>query len=76
MSEVSDALVICVSAHLQKILYSVFILFVGIFALFCFAETFLSLIEFVSKIIVGVVVVIINYVFSKLIIFKNKEKTE
>lgn len=32
--------------------------------------------EFVSKIIVGVVVVIINYVFSKLIIFKNKEKTE
>lgn len=34
-----------------KILYSVFILFVGIFALFCFAETFLSLIEFVSKII-------------------------
>ncbi|MBQ3007184.1 MAG: GtrA family protein [Clostridia bacterium] len=30
--------------------------------------------EFVSKIIVGIVVVIINYVFSKLIIFKNKDK--
>lgn len=30
--------------------------------------------EFVSKIIVGVVVVIINYVFSKLLIFKKKEE--
>ncbi|MBQ2847547.1 MAG: GtrA family protein [Clostridia bacterium] len=29
--------------------------------------------EFISKIIVGIVVIIINYVFSKLIIFKNKQ---
>ncbi len=28
--------------------------------------------DFVAKIIVGVIVIIINYVFSKLIIFKNK----
>lgn len=32
--------------------------------------------EFIAKVIVGVVVVIINYVFSKLIIFRNKDKTE
>ncbi len=32
----------------------------------------LSFNEFVAKIVVGVVVIIINYVFSKLLIFKNK----
>ncbi len=32
--------------------------------------------DLVAKVIVGVIVVIINYVFSKLIIFKNKDKSE
>lgn len=32
--------------------------------------------EFISKIIVGIVVVIINYVFSKLLIFKSKGKSD
>ena len=32
--------------------------------------------DFIAKCIVGVVVVIINYVFSKLIIFKSKDKSE
>ncbi len=34
--------------------------------------TLLSINDFVAKIIVGILVIIINYVFSKLIIFKNK----
>ena len=35
--------------------------------------TVLSWSELVSKIIVGVVVIVMNYVFSKLFIFKNKK---
>lgn len=38
--------------------------------------TLLSVNDFVAKIIVGIVVVIINYIFSKLIIFKKKAETE
>lgn len=38
--------------------------------------TLLSFNDFIAKIIVGVIVVIINYIFSKLIIFKNKAETE
>ncbi|MBR4858962.1 MAG: GtrA family protein [Clostridia bacterium] len=38
--------------------------------------TILSVNDFVAKIIVGIVVVIINYVFSKLIIFRKKPETE
>lgn len=34
--------------------------------------TLLSWNDFIAKVIVGIVVVIINYIFSKLIIFKNK----
>lgn len=39
------------SKPISKVLYAVFILSAGVFALFCFAETFLSLTQFVSKII-------------------------
>lgn len=39
------------SKVIAKVLYSVFILSAGVFALFCLAETFLSLTQFVSKII-------------------------
>ncbi len=39
------------SKLIGKVLYSVFIFSAGVFALFCLAETFLSLTEFVSKII-------------------------
>ena len=38
--------------------------------------TLLSVNDFVAKIIVGIVVVIINYIFSKLIIFKKKSETK
>ena len=31
---------------------------------------------FVAKILVSVIVIILNYVFSKLIIFKNKDKAK
>ena len=39
------------SKVIAKVLYSVFILSAGVFALFCLAETFLSITQFVSKII-------------------------
>lgn len=38
--------------------------------------TLLSVNDFISKIIVGMVVIIINYIFSKLIIFKKKPREE
>lgn len=38
--------------------------------------TLLSVNDFISKIIVGMVVIIINYIFSKLIIFKKKPGEE
>lgn len=38
--------------------------------------TLLSVNDFISKIIVGIVVIIINYIFSKLIIFKKKPGEE
>ncbi len=61
-----------------------FIAFVGA-RLFSFAVesvmmfvmvSLLNMNELLAKIVVAVIVIILNYVFSKLFIFKNKEKTE
>ncbi len=69
--------VTCNSKLIFKVLYSVFILFVGVFALFCFAETFLSLTEFVSKIIlIQTPKFFIVLIFAAVILFftfKSKE---
>ena len=38
--------------------------------------TLLSVNDFISKIIVGVIVIILNYIFSKLLIFKKKNEAD
>ncbi|MBR4767031.1 MAG: GtrA family protein, partial [Clostridia bacterium] len=53
-----------------------FSLFVELLCMFLFV-TIMNLNELLSKIFVGVIVVVLNYVFSKLLIFrKNKEQPE